>query len=290
MINEEVRHIVEAELNPNEKLLWADKPAKRPYPWRGVYRAAFWCCWMLFVCYWLFGVITAAEFISTLLKIVFIFVGVLFLVFGFALRKTYLKGFLGAKYEIYGLTNQRAIVLSPLWKGQQFINWRGYDHSRNSIAGDELDTINVDVSADSSIGTIIFSGWWDKIRYSWYVFPNPETPKLLSNLNGFRNINNPLLVADLLKDTFGTIVNSSNPQTHGQIRDEEPSVQKVRGVRTRRVVLFSIFPTIWILYTLLVATSGWLLLSFFTFPFFIASAFHAFREFIRPPHSYRTLS
>ena len=239
-----------------------------------------------------------ADFVSIPLKAFFILIGVVFLFVGFAMRKTYLKGFLGPKYEIYGLTNQRAILLSPLWKDQQFINWRGHDHSRNSIAADELDIIKVDVSADSSIGSIIFSGWWDKIRYSWYVFPNPETPKILSNLNGFRNINNPLLVADLLKNTFGTIVNSSDPQTHGQIkdtnfsqtRDEEPPEQKVRGVRTRQVVLFSIFPTIWILYTLLVATSGWLLLSFFTLPFFIASAFHAIREFIRPPHSYRTPS
>lgn len=295
MINEEVRHILEAELNPNEKLLWADKPAKRPYPWRGVYRAAFWCCWMLFVCYWLFGVITAAEFASTLLKIVFIFVGVLFLIFGFAIRKTYLKGFLGPKYEIYGLTNQRAIILSPLWKGQKFINWRGHDHSRNSIAGDELNTIKVDISADSSIGTIIFSGWWDKIRYSWYVFPNPETPKILSNLNGFRNVNNPLLVTDLFERTFGSVVTFSNFDAHNQAdylkhsqnQNEELKVQKIREVKKKRLMLFSIFPAIWMLFTLLVGPSGWLFLSFITFPFFIASAFHAIREFIRPEHSYR---
>ena len=296
MVDEDVREIVEAELVEGEKLLWADKPTKRPYPWRGVWRAALWCFCMLFVCYWLFGVIFVAEFVSIPLKITSVSFGLAFLFIGFAMRKTYLKGFLGPKYEIYGLTNKRAIILSPLWKGQQFFNWNGQDHSRNFIDAKELDTIKLEVSAKSSVGTIIFSGWWDRIRYSWYVFPNPETPKILSNLNGFRNVNNPFLVADLFRNNFGTIVITPDSQTHvrtdssnhSQAQNKEPSIQKIREIKTRRIILFSAFPMLWIFFTFIIAASGWLLLSFFTFPFFFASAVYAIREIIRPSHSYRT--
>lgn len=239
-----------------------------------------------------------ADFVSVQLKIVFIFVGFVFLFFGFAMRKSYLKGLLGPKHEIYGLTNKRAIVLSPLWKGQKFINWRGQDHSKNFIEAKELDIINVEYFDNDTIGTIIFSGWWDRIRHAWYVFPNPETPKILSNLNGFRNINNPVLVAKLFRGHFGTNITSSSVNIRNQTRNSEQSKEQSEDKRRhissqskrRRVVLFLIFPAIWILFTLLVGSSGWLFLSFITFPFFIASAFHAIREFIRPEHSYRVSS
>ncbi len=298
MINEEVRQALEVELLPDETLIWADRPAKRPYPWRGVWRAGFWCFWMLFVCYWLLGVINEADFVSVQLKILFLIVGFVCLFFGFAIRKTYLKGLFGPKHEIYGLTNKRAIVLSPLWKEKKFINMRGQDHSRNHVEANELDTINVELFDNDTIGTIIFSGWWDRVRYSWYVFPNPESPKILSNLNGFRNINNPVSVANMFRDTFGTNIMSSSAHIQSQTRipeqikerREEPLKQKITEAKRRRVVLFSIFPSIWILFTLLVGPSGWLFLSFITFPFFIASAFHAVREFIRPEHSYRISS
>ena len=303
MINEEVRHIIEAELNDDEKLLWADKPAKRPYPWRGVCRAGFWCVWMLFVsvfiCIFVFGDSSSSNVGPTLtMRLIFISVGTVMFFSGYALRKTYLKGFLGPKYEVYGLTNKRAIVLSPLWKGQKFFNWRGQDHSTNFIDGKELDTIKIATSADNSVGTIIFSGWWDKIRYSWYVFPNPESPKILSNLNGFRNINNAAFVAGLMANTFGSFVTSSDYQTQDQTdspitfqnQNDGLQEQKIREIRTRRVFLFSIFPTIWLIFTFTIGASGWLFFSFITFPFFIASAFHAIREFIRPEHSYRISS
>ncbi|MEP3889827.1 MAG: hypothetical protein ABJN69_05120 [Hellea sp.] len=54
MINEDVRHIVEVELQPNEKLLWADKPAKFPISFMGIYVLLFSIVWCVIV-FSLFG-------------------------------------------------------------------------------------------------------------------------------------------------------------------------------------------------------------------------------------------
>jgi len=288
VINAQVRHIIESELAEGEELLWADKPVKRPYPWRGVFRAGFWVFWMamvafMLVCILLGILITPQNYASMPLLFVFPFVCLVMLGIGYALRKTYLKAFLGPKYEVYGLTNKRAIILSPLWKDQQFTNWRGQDHSKNFIEGKELDHIKIEFSSDQSIGTIIFSGWWDKIRFKWHIYPNADSPKILSNLNGFRNIPNPDFVTNLIVDKFGATTNFLEAQENNDV--EKTSV--IKEIKTKRVTLWSIFPFLWILLTLVAGTSTWLFLSFFTFPFFVVCVVKAIREIIRPDHSYR---
>jgi hypothetical protein len=291
VINEEVRPLIEPELADDEELIWADKPAKRPYPWRGVSRAGFWCIWMLFVttfvCIFVFGDSSNMRGNPSLvMRLIFASVGIAMFTVGYAMRRTYLKAFLGPKYEVYGLTNKRAIILSPLWQAHKFMNWRGHSHSKNFIDSSDLDVIKVELSPDQETGTIIFSGWWDKIRFKWYVYPNPDSPKILSNLNGFRNIPNPQIVTDLIVEKFGAKTNLMKPHENKDLQIDSA----IKAIRHKRVALWSAFPIIWLLFSAAVGASSWLFISFFTFPFFIASLVYAVREIIRPDHSYRISS
>ena len=47
MINEDVREIIEAELQPGEKLLWADKPARMPKPMMMIGYCIFSGLWLI---------------------------------------------------------------------------------------------------------------------------------------------------------------------------------------------------------------------------------------------------
>lgn len=296
MINEEVRHLIEPELVEGEELLWADRPVKRPYPWRGVWRAGFWVLWMIFVLCWIIGVLTTTLQNPFLIRrLVFVCFGLVFFGFGLGFRKTYLKAFLGPKHEVYGLTDQRAIILSPLWKDEKFINWFGHDHSKNFIDRNELQDIKIKLSTDQSRGTIIFAGWWDNIRYNRFTNMYPDNHKILSNLNGFRNIPNVESVANLMADTFGSssiIPEAQNQRvaTKIQHQSEGKKAEVIKKMKTKRVALWSIFPACWIVFTILVTPSKWSLISFFTIPFLFTSTFFAIREYVRPEHSYRISS
>lgn len=128
MINEEVRQIVQSELRPKEKLLWADKPAKRPISFIAIYITGFSIVWTTMAVSFvgagafasLFGAVAAeskSEAAGTaVFGAVFSIVSLLFVAIGITMVLWGLKMLIGPNREIYALTNQRGIIISPFFK------------------------------------------------------------------------------------------------------------------------------------------------------------------------------
>lgn len=295
MIDPTLRAPLEPELHAGETLLWAGRPEKRPYPWRGVCRAVFWFFWIMFVL--LFTLFSIASFSSdegyVAIKVLFVCLGCLMFYLGYVMRKSLLKGFLGPQYEVYGLTEQRVIILSPLWKDTEFFNSRGIDHSKQFIEKDDLDRVKIYMSADKNMGTILFSGWWDKIRYRSYTNIHPDIPKKLHNLNGFRNIKDADKVLHLLQKTFGTLCENRTQAplmvTHDKVAKQVENKDSVNRIKAQRFILWMIFPVLWFGFTVwwvIAARYGLFVVSFLGLSPLLACVIFAVREVIRPNHTY----
>ena len=181
MINEDVRHIVEAELREGETLLWADKPSKKPISFMAIYITGFSIVWTTMA----IGFVGAGAFASLFsvatvedkataagtaaFGAVFSIVSLLFVAIGVGMILWGLKMLIGPSKEIYALTNQRGIVLSP------FIKYRITSLSYEILKNSER-------KGDHQLGTLTFTNQ--------------------TELNAFLKIKNPKQVEDLIHKTF----------------------------------------------------------------------------------------
>ena len=193
MINEEVEHIIEAELREGEELLWADKPEKRPITGIGILRGGVHIFVMVFTGYWLLAV-TFSEAASLTLKILFILFGLFFAAFAIGMRKQPFKHLFGPAHEIYAITNKRAIIISPYWRLE-----------RVDLSSDDM--VDFFIKGNDELGTIIFP----KIKIPVFVYAGHKKywdafdTWQKSDLGAFHKIKNPYEVKNLIHQTFGSI-------------------------------------------------------------------------------------
>lgn len=194
MINSDVRNIVETELRAGENLLWADKPYKFPLSFTAIYIFGFSVVWTtIAVSFVGVGAITsllggaggetaiesagAAAFGVTFSIISLIFVGV-----GIGMFLWGLKMLIGPSKELYAITNQRGIIISP------FLKYRVATLSPEVLKNSER-------KGRPDLGTLTFNKG-NGIMGMWM---NPYQ----TELNAFQKIENPKRVEDLIYKTFG---------------------------------------------------------------------------------------
>ena len=193
MINRDVRKAVETELRAGETLLWADKPAKMPLSFMALYMSGFSLVWTtMAVSFVGVGAVTAfmgegssetadtaafgIAFFAISLLFVFVVIGVCMFLWG-------LKLLIGPSKELYAITNQRGIVISP------FLKYRVANLSPEILRNSER-------KGRPDLGTLTFMGKGNGFMGMWM---NPYQ----TELNAFQKIQNPKQVEDLIYKTFG---------------------------------------------------------------------------------------
>lgn len=194
MINEDIRSIVESELRSDEKLLWADKPHKFPLSFMAVYLTGFSIVWTLMAISFagvgvfasLFGATTSDSTAEVAgigaFGAVFSIVSLLFVAIGIGMVLLGLKMLIGPSKEVYALTNQRGIIISPFFK-----------YRIASLSRDVLE--NSERKGAPDLGTLTFTAKGGGIMGMWM---NPYQ----TELNSFRKIQNPKQIEDLIHRTF----------------------------------------------------------------------------------------
>lgn len=202
MINEDIRHIIEAELRPDESLIWADSPASFPINFMGIYVLLFSIVW----CSIVFGAIGVGAFggfegtselpdsadeeltesdisaggliIGSLFGLAFvsIFVGAGLLNLLMGLKMT-----IGPAKQLYAITSERIIILDKFFSSRVA-----------SFRPDQL--AQIERNGNDSIGSLTFgsaqSNFFSRNMY-W------KTP-----LNKFHKIQHPRDVENLIHQTF----------------------------------------------------------------------------------------
>ncbi len=188
MIDPEVQDKIQSYLKPNEKLLWADKPHK--YPVRGL-TIMTWAkiAWFCFILVWLlFDIVFSGEFSSYKQKIIGILILAFFGGFGWLAMKVCFKFLLGPIHEVYGLTDDRAIIISP-YENLQIV----------SVRPEKMRDIRV--RGRKNIGTI----WFSQIKLNVWKFGDKyDFGVNRGDLSAFHNIKNPREVEALIRKTFTT--------------------------------------------------------------------------------------
>jgi len=194
MINPDVKLIVEAELRNGERLLWADKPSKFPISFMAIYIVGFSIVWttiaVSFVGVGAFVSIVGSSAAETSTEaasaggvgIIFSLVSLLFVCVGIGMVVWGLKMLIGPSKEIYAVTNQRGIIISP------FIKYRIVSLSAEALANSER-------KGRPERGTLSFHNNTN----NWMaLMMNPYQTELAA----FRKINNPKQVEELIHKTF----------------------------------------------------------------------------------------
>ena len=194
MINEEVRHIIEPELRTKEKLLWADKPSKKPISFMALYITGFSIVWTTMAVGFvgvgtfasMFGATSAdskAEAAGTAaFGAVFSIISLLFVAIGVGMVFWGLKMLIGPSKDINAITNQRGVIISP------FIKYRIASLSPENLKNSER-------KGGPNLGTLTFTNKGNGIMGMWM---NPYH----TELNAFQKIKNPKQVEDLIHKAF----------------------------------------------------------------------------------------
>ena len=200
MINEEIRHIVEAELEPGEELLWAEKPSRFPVIGYAVFGLIFTFFWCLFVLVFIFIAIAGmsgseqALELSTLetpsnnttsegagmFSLLFLILPSVFLLFGIHGLYQSIKQFIGPSRQAYALTSKRAIIFDK-FLSNRIVSLQGAEFSKIERRGSD------------QIGSLQFGK--PSSYFDIGMFPS-------SPLNAFLNIPNPKSVETLIRKTF----------------------------------------------------------------------------------------
>lgn len=186
IIDKELRDKIQPELMAGEKLLWAGKPAKFPLSFMALYLTAFSVFWTFMVT-GIFGVGISSEFGSSnssmgSLNIGFLLFASLFICAGIGMFLVGLKTLISPSREIYAITNQRGIIISP------FFRYRMASLSEDCLKNSER-------KGRPELGTLLFSG---KSSGLMGMMMNPYQ----TELNAFRKITDPKKVEDLIYKTF----------------------------------------------------------------------------------------
>ena len=192
-INEDIRHIVEAELQQGEKLLWADIPTKFPF-YKSTFLAMIFSLWVLIICVGIIGggtlLASTAEYksngsvLSFAVAIVVSLIAIIFLCA--ILMHNPVKLFFAPSKEIYALTDQRGLVVCS-FLGPRFGVLNTVDFSTMVRVGDR------------AIGTLWFGETNAFGKYNiidWHFMYGTVC------VNAFRNIKNPSEVEALIRNTF----------------------------------------------------------------------------------------
>ena len=186
MINENIRHIIEAELQSDEKLLWADKPSQFPFSGKYFFVLLFvviWCSLTLPVTMLLFlgSVPTEQMRDGPGAGLLFKVIPLLFWGFGLLMLFMASRFFFAPSRQIYGLTDRRAIIV------ERFLT-----SGVHTIHKEELSEIVREGHADC--GSLI-------IRKRVHLAPRGWPYYQRMGL-GFYKIKNPKLVENLIHMTF----------------------------------------------------------------------------------------
>lgn len=197
MINSDVRSNVDAELRSGEKLLWANKPHKFPFSFMALYITGFSFVWTaISISFVGIGAITSIFGASTsdtatevagssAFGIAFSTISLLFVCIGIGMFLWGLKMLIGPSKEIYAITNQRGIIISPFFK-----------YRVASLSPENLK--NSERKGSPDLGTLTFTNKGSGMMGMWM---NPYQ----TELNAFRKIKNPKKLEDLIHKTFEEI-------------------------------------------------------------------------------------
>jgi hypothetical protein len=195
MINEDIRHIVEAELREGEKIIWADRPRKHPFSQGALFYLIFASMWtfaMLFLFFPVgvislidsFLIVTESEDApSKSFSVVFTLMCLSLIFIGFLMFRQSIKNIIGPRSEVYGLTLSRGIIVSRFW-GKRIA----------SLSPQKL--LVIERSEKNGVGTLLFDAN-NPPSQAYASFISLEAP-----LNAFRNIQNPRDVETLIYETF----------------------------------------------------------------------------------------
>lgn len=185
MINEEVRHIIEPELRPNERLIWVDRPASFPMNFTGVFLltfSAFWCFIVLSIGVFANGGEEVVPETGEASPFLFWFVFVsLFLSLGLFQAFSGLKMVIGPSKQVYAITSERVIILD-----------RFFSSRVASFRPDQLSQIERE--GNDIKGDLTF---WSTPSNLSYASGPWKTP-----LNKFHKIRHPRDVENLIHQTF----------------------------------------------------------------------------------------
>jgi len=159
VINQDVRHIIEAELRSGEKLLWCDIPARMHKPLMPI-------SYSIFIVFWLVGLISMVSFGGFLeaanTSALFIAIPLFMLCAGLLMLWFAIKAVFAPSKHIYGLTNSRAIIVENRGKGpvrsfgaNELSNYSrkgGTDIGTLEFVGPSMVTVSLDLSSLSGRG------------------------------------------------------------------------------------------------------------------------------------------
>ncbi len=172
MINEALRHIIEAELRSGEKLLWCDSPARMPKPLMPIF-------YTLFVIIWLVGLIFMLRFGGFLAaaKTSFAFIAIPLFMLGAGLLILWfsVKAVFAPSKQIYGLTNSRAIIAENYGKGP-IRSFGANELSNYSRKG------STDIGTLEFVGPSLTSANFNMSSLSGSGFYEIQDPKYVENL------------------------------------------------------------------------------------------------------------
>ncbi len=173
-------------LRSDENLLWADKPHKFPVMGIALVHLLTSVLGVIFISYTFFYILFSEDLTHVWQKALILTIMLLF-IWGFAAGfKFHSKLILGPVYEIYGITDKRALIVSPYKDLQTVI-----------ISPEEMGDIRI--LGNHKIGTIRFetlklNPW--SFAYKYNIFARK------SDLSAFRNIRNPREVETFIRKTF----------------------------------------------------------------------------------------
>jgi len=180
VINEDVRHIVEAELVEGERLLWADKPSKFPIEWLDVFTLAF---YLYFLGLTYVSLENFIEIAREILPVYGKYLPLLWVAYVCFLACRVVLRMLRRNWSVYGVTNGRIFIKSNLLWSQV----------------ESLDNVkDVNRTGDNTLATIVFfpigyTSLFDRLsevyrygrRRTWfpkfYNVPNVERLETLIN-------------------------------------------------------------------------------------------------------------
>jgi len=185
MIDESARRALQSELDPGETLLWAGRPAPLRYAFRRGWKSTlFGIGWMIFLAVWFTGFtggFSEGGFdFSNPFGVIGIIVGALFLFTGIGMLLTIPREFLTALSTSYGLTPQRGLIRSGVFR-QTVTTLQPYSRAVLERRGDKHGSLSIVSSEKAEPAGFFVAGWtgWDE--------------------RGFYNIDSPAEVERLIR-------------------------------------------------------------------------------------------
>jgi len=118
VINEEVEHIIKAELREGERIVWSGAPEQPPRTMGQSFQFVFSCIWltMVVLIFLPVGLVTAFSGEESAFGWFFTFFILLFVLVGIGMVILNYRALKAPNFEVYAITNQRGLILSTYRK------------------------------------------------------------------------------------------------------------------------------------------------------------------------------